>query len=109
MSKHEQLFKLIQENPDLPIVPMINYEVCAGDDHNYWMGSWGKAEIDEYYCGDEQIYFSDYKEDLAQELIDNNYDNDWKGKSDEEMDKLAEETVNSYDWVKCIAVRIELP
>ena len=27
----EELFKLIQENPDLPIVPMVDYEIVAED------------------------------------------------------------------------------
>ena len=109
MGDHEELFKLIKKNPELPIIPMVDSEVCGGGNYNYWMGSWGKAEINEYYIGDEQIYFGDNKEDLVQELIDNNFDTDWKGKSDEEMDKMAEEIVNGYKWVKCISIYIDVP
>lgn len=110
MSKHKELFKLVEENPELPIVPMVNYEVCAGDDCTYWMGSWGNARLDEYWVGDERIYFRTYsEEDLEEELIDKNFDSEWKGKSDDEMERLAKEIVDGYDWIKCIAVRIELP
>lgn len=30
----KELLELIKENPDLPILPMVNYEVC-GDDFTY--------------------------------------------------------------------------
>jgi hypothetical protein len=110
MNNHKELFKLIQENPELPIVPMVNYEVCVSDDYNCWMGSWGKASIDEYWCSDGRIYFKDDDfEKLVQELIDNNYDNDWKGKTDEEMDKLTNDIVNGYEWIKCIVIYINTP
>ena len=108
MNKHEELFKLIKENPELPIVPMVDSEVVGSDDYNSWMGVWGKARIDEYWHGDERIYFREYdEEDLVQELIDNNYDDEWKGKTDEEMERLAEEIVDGYKWVKCISVSID--
>lgn len=32
----EQVLKLIQENPDMPIVPMVDGEI-PGDDCGYWM------------------------------------------------------------------------
>lgn len=35
-----ELFKLIQENPDLPIVPMVDSDVVA-DDCGHWMGHGG--------------------------------------------------------------------
>lgn len=105
--KHEELLKLIKENPELEIVPMVENEGCC-DDYACTMGSWGKASIEEYWVSDERVYFKDNDaEDLVHELIENNYENDWEGKTDEEMDKLAEEIVKGYNWVKCIAVYIE--
>lgn len=29
----KELFKLMQENPDLPVVPMVDGEIVAGDDY----------------------------------------------------------------------------
>ncbi len=43
----EQLFKLMQENPELPVVPMVDGEI-PGDDRGYWLGACGSAYIDEY-------------------------------------------------------------
>lgn len=42
MSKTEELLKLIKENPDLPIVPMVDSEVVQ-DDFGYWLGAWGAS------------------------------------------------------------------
>lgn len=41
---HDDLFKLMQENPDLPVVPMVDADIVAGDDYGRWMGSWGERE-----------------------------------------------------------------
>lgn len=43
----EELFKLMQENPDLPIAPMVDADIVE-DDCGYWLGAWGRASVDEY-------------------------------------------------------------
>lgn len=57
-----KLLKLIQENPNLPIVPMVDREIAEGDECDYWLGKWGSATIDEYivsrkYIWDSKILF----------------------------------------------------
>lgn len=99
------LLKLIEENPELKIVPMVDYEIVASDDFNSWLGGWGKAEIDEVYSDDERIYFrSEDEEDLVERLADC-IDED----VDDEAWKELENQVKSYEWKKVIVVRIELP
>ena len=34
----EELFRLMRENPELPVVPMVDGEI-AFDECGYWMGS----------------------------------------------------------------------
>lgn len=34
----EELFRLMQENPDLPVVPMVDGEIVA-DDCGHWRGT----------------------------------------------------------------------
>jgi len=107
-----KLLQLINENPKLPIVPMVDLEVCCSEDYSYWMGSWGEARIDHYWSDDERIYFKENDfEDLVQQIIDNdnNYDDDFEKLSYEEKEKLANEIVEEYDWVKCITVSIDVP
>lgn len=54
----KRLLALIEENPDLPIVPMVDAEIC-GDDYGTYMGGWGAARVDEYIitANDETVIF----------------------------------------------------
>ena len=103
-----KIIKLIEENPDLPIVPMVDSEVVA-DDCGYWKGEWGSCEVTEYYEGRERIHFKDFddEEDVLNDLVGCKYSHDPHGRdiydlSDDEWDKLYK----SIPWVKCIVVYI---
>ena len=41
----EELFRLMQEHPDLPVLPMVDEEIVADDCSVWWMGSWGPDEV----------------------------------------------------------------
>lgn len=59
--RKEELFRLMQENPELPVVPMVDGEI-PGDDCGYWLGAWGSAQIDEYLLvsnGERIVFKSD--------------------------------------------------
>jgi len=104
----ETLLQLVRENPELQIVPMVDYEVVGSDDFSSWMGDWGKSEIDEVLYGDERIYFRSQDEDgLIENLVWNNEFID--GLSEVQAIKKAENEVNNYAWEKVIVVRIVLP
>ena len=102
-----KIIKLIEENPDLPIVPMVDSEVVA-EDCGYWLGKWGRCEVTEYYEGRERIHFKDDdEEDVLNDLVGCEYSHDPQGRdiydlSDDEWDKLYK----SIPWVKCIVVYI---
>ena len=105
----KNLLQLIKKNPELEIKPMVNSDVVADDCCSYWSGSWGESKLDEYWTSDERIYFKENDfEDLVQEFIDNNYEN-YSSLTDEELEKVAEEKVNQYEWKKAILVYIETP
>jgi hypothetical protein len=102
----QTLLKLIAENPDLRIVPMINYEIVAGDDCAYWRGKWGKSSIERIYSDDEMIYIESIDaEDLYQNFIDDMPIN----VVDEKTEKIAMKKVDELPWEKVIIVYIELP
>ena len=102
-----ELLKLIQQNPDLPVIPMVNGEIPA-DDSVRWLGSWGNACVDEYllanksacmaFKSDDDVFFA-----LEQYL------------SDEEFEKLPEteeecrDAYNALPWIKAIIVNIDFP
>lgn len=103
----EELFKLMQENPELPVVAMVNWEI-PGDDSGYWLGAWGSASVDEYLLtnnSDRMVFKSD----------DDIFDVLERCLSDEEFEKLPEteeECRPFYDalpWTKAIIVYINLP
>lgn len=106
----KELIRLIQENPDLPIIPMVNEEVVADDSYTYWMGKWGRAEVTEYYLGNNAVHFKDDdEEDVLADLAGCKYYRDPNGKditelSDEEWDALYA----SVPWVKAIVVYIDI-
>lgn len=101
------LLQLITENPDLPIVPEVNSELVAGDEFDWWIGSWGKASLEEIYTDEERVYIRSRDEET---LIDFAFDRLVnEAKTDEEAYELAKKEVEGYDWKKVIAVRIELP
>lgn len=101
-----ELLKLIQENPDLEILPMVDSEI-GGDDYSYYMAEWGNAEIDEYHHVDERIYFkSEDFEELVEDFIDNNYEF-YKNIDDYKLEELAEREVNNLEWIKAIVVHID--
>ena len=99
------LLKLINENPELEIVPMVDSEI-GGYDYSYYMGEWGTAQIYEYHCSDERIYFKEQDfEELVDDFIENSCE-EYNDLSDEELEKLAEKEINNLEWIKAIVVNI---
>lgn len=54
------LLRLIEQNPDLPVVPMVDGEIVS-DDFGYYLGAFGIARVDEYLISrrDEVLFKSD--------------------------------------------------
>lgn len=104
----EELLKLIQENPDLEIVPMVDEEIVADSGYAWWLGKWGHSKKTKYYSGREYIHFyDDDKEDALNDMVGCKYSKTKDGRdvydlSDAEWDALYE----SLPWVECIAVYI---
>ena len=103
----EELFKLMQENPDLPVVAMVDGEI-PGDDSGYWLGAWGSAHIDEYPLTHNREWMVFKSDDDVFDVLERHL-------TDEEFEKLPEteeECRPFYDalpWTKAIIVYIDLP
>ena len=104
----QKLLELIKNNPNIPIVPMVDAEL-VGDDFGRWLGVWGDCELTEYYIGKERVHFKDDdEEDVLLDMIGCNYGYDSQGNdiyelSDKEWNKLYK----SIPWKKCIVVYID--
>ncbi|WP_195985345.1 hypothetical protein [Clostridium sp. D33t1_170424_F3] len=103
-----ELLKLVQENPELPIVPMVDSEIVADDGYNRWLGSWGSSYIGFYLVGEEKVHFreDDDFEEIENALTDGaiNYE-EFEAMTDAE----AEAAYASLPWIKAIIVNIDLP
>ncbi len=111
---HEELLRLINENPELPVIPEVNAELVCSDQYKWWMGGWGDCCIEEYTWGTEAHYFKqknfsllcdDYFVEVLCDCI-----------SDKDFDELSElprkELIKAYEalpWKKAIIVYITLP
>lgn len=63
-----ELIRLINENPKLRVLPIVNSEVVGSDDWESWLGKFGRAELDYIWQDEERIYFKSVDDE---ELIDN--------------------------------------
>ena len=102
MTNIETLLTLIKENPELPILPMVDSEVVCDDSYAWWLGEWGKAEILHYYIGRERVHIKEFddEEDVLNDL--NYFCGDIYVLSDDEWNKLYK----SIPWTKAIMVKI---
>ena len=104
----DYLFKLMRENPELPVIPFVDGEIVAGDDFGTWMGSWGVSCTDEYLIppDDRPMIFKsddDVFDTLEQCLPEAEF---------EALPENESECRPFYDalpWVKAIIVNINLP
>lgn len=136
MSNRENLARLILENPELPVLCMVEYEVVAGDDCLRWAASLGESKIREYIyhedgISESVIFWKEDAEELADRMVE---DVERKinpqtvidpSKTDplyasleakEERKRIYEkarqqawEKVNAMPWIKAIVVNIDLP
>ena len=98
----EKLFQLMRENPDLPVVPLVDGEI-PGDDCGYWLGAWGAAELDEYLVGSDGVIFKsddDVFDALERFLPGDEYDH----LPDDESE--CRKIYDALPWKKAIVVYI---
>lgn len=106
-----QIFKLMQENPDLPVIPVVCQDVVGRDDsYQYWYGSWGTCHVMEYlideWYGEGCIRYKGFCR--MNELIEGCAEIKFGDCDNDENWKKAEEYIASL-WKKAIVVYIESP
>ena len=110
----DELKKFIAEHPDMPIVVIVNAEVVADDDYNWWYApyisfSLGEILDCEQDVNNMKVYTDrdDFEEDLADILGDSG---DYDETTDEEFDKIVQEELKKYEpyWKKVIQIRADV-
>ena len=104
-NKTAELIKLINENPELPILPMVASEIVCDDGYNYWIGSFGSCYVGEYAYYNDHFYTD--RDDLEEEYYDRNYD-EYADMTDEEAE-IDIKAKTEHMWTKAILVYIDLP
>ena len=110
----DELKKLIAEHPDLPIVVIVNAEVVADDDYNWWYApdvsfSLGELLDCDQDVNDMKVYTDrdDFEEDLQNTLCDLE---EFENATDEEFDKAVKEQLADYEpyWKQVIQIRADV-
>lgn len=101
----KKLLELVKENPDLPIVPMVESEVVCDDGYCRWLGSVGSVGVGEYALFGERFY--EERDDLKDAYYCNNTEI-FENMSEEEV-KLKLEELTKDMWTKAIIINIDTP
>lgn len=68
---NEQLINIVRENPNLPIVPMVDSDII-GDGDGWWLGNFSHVVVGEYACYGDR-YFDD-RDDFKEYYYNHNSD-----------------------------------
>ena len=101
------LLRLIEDHPDLPVVPMVGQDIVA-DCTGEWVASFGKAEVKKMCIYGENVIFREEKNAIktieALEL---------EGLTEDRTREESIEKLNGYldelEWLEAIIVHIETP
>ena len=100
--KTQKLIELIKENPDLPIIPMVYYEV-VGEDYGNWVGRFSTCYIGEYALFQEKYYedrdkFEEDYYDYFEDFINDKFGYNPACITQEQLDanKIASQKVNEF-------------
>ena len=102
--KADKIKELILQNPKLPLVFSVGYEVVADDYSCNWIAYGNSARVDDYIIyddGDISRFFDDY-EQLAEHIADNEYD------GSEEAYERAKIEAKNMKWIKAIIIHVDI-
>ena len=103
----KEILKLIEENPDLPVVPMVGQDIVA-DCTGEWVAHFGKAEVKKMCIYGENVVFREDKNAIktveALEL-----EGLTEGLTREESIEKLNGYLDGLDWLEAIIVHIETP
>lgn len=110
----KKLLKLATENPSLPIVSMVQYEVVADDSFSYWLGEIESVTVEELWVSDGRTWTREDAEVECSSIVDEYAPDDVVAKIESLPDgKLREqaamEWIKGLPWMKCIVIFVGTP
>lgn len=109
------LLRLAAENPAMPIVAMVDFEVVAGDECAYWAGKIDNVDVKELWLSpDARTWEREDAESEYDGFIENYAPNEDLMKieslTDDKLYKQAAmEWIAGLPWTKCIVIFVEAP
>lgn len=111
LPKAKELLKLVQANPDLPIIAYVNSEIVGGDCY-YWLGEFTNVSIREYAKVEPYNYYEMnivWKDDYTEYMEYLMEQEEWADLSNEEAENKALDIINNLEYTKVICVYVDLP
>ena len=103
----KEILKLIEEHPDLPVVPMVGQDIVA-DSFGEWTANFGKAEVKKMCIYGEKVVFREDKNAIKTvEALD--LEGLTEGRTREESIEKLNGYLDGLDWLEAIIVHIETP
>lgn len=103
----KHLIQLMDENPDLPAIPMVGQDIVA-DCTGEWVAHFGKAEVKKMCIYGEKVIFREEKNAIktveALEL-----EGLTEGRTREESIEKLNGYLDELEWLEVIIVHIETP
>ena len=103
----KHLIQLMDENPDLPVIPMVGQDIVA-DCTGEWVAHFGKAEVKKMCIYGEKVIFREDKNAIktveALEL-----EGLTEGRAREESIEKLNGYLDELEWLEAIIVHIETP
>lgn len=103
----KHLIQLMDENPDLPVIPMVGQDIVA-DCTGEWVAHFGKAEVKKMCIYGEKVVFREWKNAIktveALEL-----EGLTEGRTREESIEKLNGYLDELEWLEAIIVHIETP
>ena len=103
----KELVRLIQENPDLPLIVLVSNDAYYGDDWCYSLGELATPSVDEILPGEsDRLYIKsdvDSEEDVLYDRTE--YTEEWV---DNATDDEIDEAFDSLPWKRVIVVYVEV-
>ena len=103
----KEILKLIDEHPDLPVIPMVGQDIVA-DCTGEWVAYFGKAEVKKMCIYGEKVVFREEKNAIktveALEL-----EGLTEGRAREESLEKLNGYLDELEWLEVIIVHIETP
>ena len=106
----KDLLRLIEEHPDLPVVPMVGQDIVA-DSFGEWTAEVVEAEIKKICIYEDAVIFYDENTLKTAGLLELDYDTLGipENMSSGEANRRLKAFIDSLDWLEAIIVHIETP